>query len=229
MRKIPGPKSTIAAGLIVAFGCLISQSASAETGTTANNSFQLPGVTLPQGTDEVRAADGTSCRSAVGSAGAYLDVGVIGRPTSNMEDNSYYGHVVIPIGTGPKRLDCSRLYDLEVERLKLELELAKAGLGRSVDPEVDGTQTTALPEEPAAEANPTVVANIADAPKETAASDGSTDEIVVSATPLGKPSKKVKKAQAAAKPVKLVKTKTKVGNASWADEGWSDDGLKDGG
>jgi hypothetical protein len=68
-------------------------------------------------------------------------------PISNTDvaNNNYYGRVVVPLGRGPKRLDCVKLYELEVERLKLELELAKAGLGRSVDPEIDGTQTTALP------------------------------------------------------------------------------------
>ena len=40
--------------------------------------FNLPGVQLPQGADEVRAADGTTCRSAVSGNGAYLDLGVIG-------------------------------------------------------------------------------------------------------------------------------------------------------
>jgi hypothetical protein len=55
--------------------------------------FNLPGVTLPQGQDEVHAADGTTCRSAVSG------------------------------------VDCSRLYELEVERLQLELKLLKMGLG----------------------------------------------------------------------------------------------------
>jgi hypothetical protein len=146
MRKIPGSKGAIAAGLLVAFGCLISQTASADDTTSVNNGFALPGVSLLQGTDEVRAADGTSCRSAVGGSGAYLDMGVIGKPNTDVANNNYYGRVVVPLGRGPKRLDCVKLYELEIERLKLELELAKAGLGRSVDPEIDGTQTTALPE-----------------------------------------------------------------------------------
>ena len=34
-------------------------------------------VTLPQGQDEVRAADGTTCSSAISGSGAYLDIGVI--------------------------------------------------------------------------------------------------------------------------------------------------------
>ncbi|TPM26340.1 hypothetical protein [Mesorhizobium sp. B2-3-5] len=95
------------------------------------NGFNLPGVTLPQGQDEVHASDGTTCRSAVSGSGAYLDLGVI--RGNNQTDNGVatYGRVVIPIGRTPKRLDCSRLYELEVERLQMELKLLKMGLGAS--------------------------------------------------------------------------------------------------
>ncbi len=284
MRKIPGSKSAIAAGLLSAFGCLISQTASAEDASNVNNGFSLPGVSLSQGTDEVRAADGTSCRSAVGGAGAYLDMGVIGKPNTEVANNSYYGRVVVPLGRGPKRLDCVKLYELEVERLKLELELAKAGLGRAVDPEIDSTQTTALPEggepETADAITPEKKASkeeapqvVSDDPGEEAAQvenevapeepavveavevdvedDGT--EVVVSAAAWGKTSKvmqyvladeepvvtkavakknvkpKVIKAAAkgiAAKPEPRLKIK-KTGKAAWADEGWSDEGLRD--
>ena len=93
------------------------------------NGFNLPGVTLPQGQDEVHASDGTTCRSAVSGSGAYMDLGVI--RGNNQTDNGVatYGRVVIPIGRTPTRLDCSRLYELEVQRLQLELKLLKMGLG----------------------------------------------------------------------------------------------------
>lgn len=100
--------------------------------TQNQTGFTLPGVTLPQGQDEVRAADGTTCRSAVAGSGAYLDVGVIqgNGPTygRSISDLSTYGRIVIPIGRQPKRLDCARLYELEVERLQMELKLLKMGL-----------------------------------------------------------------------------------------------------
>ena len=94
--------------------------------------FNLPGVQLPQGADEVRAADGTTCRSAVSGNGAYLDVGVIGTPKSSGAGGSTasaYGRIVIPLSRSPKRLDCSQLYALEVERVKMELRLMQMGLG----------------------------------------------------------------------------------------------------
>ncbi len=97
--------------------------------------FNLPGVTLPQGQDEVHAADGTTCRSAVSGSGAYLDLGVIRGNNQSNNDVATYGRVVIPIGRTPKRLDCSRLYELEVQRLQMELKLLKMGVN------VDGSTT----------------------------------------------------------------------------------------
>lgn len=98
------------------------------------NGFNLPGVTLPQGQDEVHAADGTTCRSAVSGSGAYLDLGVIRGNSQTDNGVATYGRVVIPIGRTPKRLDCSRLYELEVERLQLELKLLKMGVGADGQP-----------------------------------------------------------------------------------------------
>lgn len=39
-----------------------------------------------------------------------------------------YARIVIPFGQQPRRLNCAQLYDLEIERLKREIELLKVGL-----------------------------------------------------------------------------------------------------
>nr|WP_078707905.1 hypothetical protein [Consotaella salsifontis] len=93
----------------------------------SQSGFNLPGVSLPQGQDEVHAADGTTCRSAVGGSGAYLDIGAINSGKSS-GDIATYGRIVIPIGRKSSRLNCDELYRLEVERLKMELELLKMGM-----------------------------------------------------------------------------------------------------
>lgn len=102
--------------------------------TTNNNlsGFSLPGVQLPQGSDEVRAADGTSCRSAVSGNGTYVDIGVMGNPDNSIGQSSasVYGRMVIPLNAPRKRVDCTQLYNLEIERLKVELQLLKMGIGR---------------------------------------------------------------------------------------------------
>lgn len=133
MRQIPG-----AAALLTALFALAEPAtAQAEDVYNLNQNqtgFTLPGVTLPQGQDEVRAADGTTCRSSVSGSGAYLDIGVIHGNSRAANDMATYGRVVIPIGRQPKRLDCARLYELEVERLKAELRLLKMGIGRETVP-----------------------------------------------------------------------------------------------
>ncbi len=134
--------------LVATFTALMAGSASAQSIVNQNISgFNLPGVQLPQGHDEVRAADGTTCRSAVSGSGAYLDVGVIGNPdSSTSNDFSHYGRVVIPLGKRAQRLDCTRLYDLEVQRLQMELRLMQMGLGRGVSAPV-GTAVTGQADE----------------------------------------------------------------------------------
>ncbi|WP_292075168.1 hypothetical protein [Mesorhizobium sp.] len=109
---------------------------------------------MPQGQDEVHASDGTTCRSAVSGSGAYLDLGVIRGNNSSNHTNSdiaTYGRVVIPIGRTPKRVDCSRLYELEVERLQMELKLLKMGLG--TDGQTTGSVAASPPQNAAPQAS----------------------------------------------------------------------------
>lgn len=124
---------------VVAF---TSVQASAQDTTIIQNTsgFTLPGVTLPQGHDEVRAADGTTCRSAVSGSGAYIDVGFIGNPQTDSSNSNFsaYGRMVIPLAKKAPRLDCSKLYNLEVARLEMELKLMQMGLTRGIAPVSEG-------------------------------------------------------------------------------------------
>ncbi len=132
MRKIHRRASLTLATVLAAMA-LSADFAAAQEINNSNLAFQLPGVSLPSGHDEVRAADGTSCRSAVGGSGAYLDVGVIGNPNNLSSSQSAYGRLVIPLAMPRKRLDCTELYQLEIARLRVELELMQMGVGRSVE------------------------------------------------------------------------------------------------
>ncbi|MFC3325456.1 hypothetical protein [Mesorhizobium cantuariense] len=130
MRKVLWAPQILTFALAAATACISPVLAEDVYNLNQNESgFNLPGVTLPQGQDEIRAADGTTCRSAVSGSGAYVDLGVIRGNSQSDNDVATYGRVVIPIGRTPKRVDCSRLYELEVERLQLELKLLKMGLG----------------------------------------------------------------------------------------------------
>ncbi len=141
MRTIPG--TTPALTLLLAFATLIvSASGAAAQGNLGGNNpnyfnnqsysygLQLPQVPQPNGQDEIRAADGTTCRSNAASNGAYLDMGGIGGQgiDGSFDSGTVYGRLIVPLGDIPKRLDCSALYGLEIQRLTHELELVRAGI-----------------------------------------------------------------------------------------------------
>ena len=176
---------------------------SAANAQTTNNTYQnisgfsLPGVTLPQGHDEVRAADGTTCRSAVAGNGAYIDAGVIGNPEQSSNNGSVaaYTRVVIPLGQKTGRIDCRRLYDLEVRRLEIELKLMELGLNRGIAPV---SETAERP---------------IDSSTTTATTSGSTD-----ADNNASPSGAVEVAQA--------DTSQSTGD-SWDDDGWGYEGINE--
>ena len=90
----------------------------------------LPAPVVPQGHDEVRAADGTTCRSAVAGNGPVVDFGGIGSQNRRRGamDGTVYGRVVVPLGKRSKRLDCTSLYQVELDRLRHELEVARSAL-----------------------------------------------------------------------------------------------------
>ncbi len=129
MRAIPGTAAVILLALSA------SPAVAGDLYALNQNSvgFSLPGVSLPQSQDEVRAADGTTCRSAVSGSGAYLDLGIVGGNGAAPGAVATYGRVVVPLGRKPPRLDCSRLYALEVERLQMEIKLLKMGTARGAE------------------------------------------------------------------------------------------------
>jgi hypothetical protein len=91
----------------------------------------------PGGEDAITTSEGVRCSQSINSSGGYLDFGVAGGDLSNYTSvtstpgsNSAIGYarIIVPLGVSPKRLDCSRLYDLEIERLKAEIAMLKVGL-----------------------------------------------------------------------------------------------------
>ena len=81
-------------------------------------------------------SEGVRCSQSINSSGGYLDFGVAGGDLSNYTTPGIetgqsaigYARIIVPLGPSPKRLDCARLYDLEIERLKAEIEMLKVGL-----------------------------------------------------------------------------------------------------
>ncbi|HHY51459.1 MAG TPA: hypothetical protein GYA10_17130 [Alphaproteobacteria bacterium] len=76
------------------------------------------------------------CSQSINSNGGYLDLGVAGGNFGNYYGSHGapeqaaigYARVIIPLGQSPQRLNCNALYELEIERLKAEIEMLRFGL-----------------------------------------------------------------------------------------------------
>ncbi len=93
----------------------------------------------PGGEDSITTSEGVRCSQSINSNGGYLDMGVAGGDLNTTyytgsstvtpgQSAIGYARVIIPLGQTPARLDCSQLYNLEIQRLKAEIELLKVGL-----------------------------------------------------------------------------------------------------
>lgn len=130
MRKVHCTQAVIGMALCVAFPADEARAGEQAYAVRQSHSgFTLPGVATPNGYDEIRAADGTTCHSSMSSGGSYFDTGVISDSLTAADKSlSAYGRLVIPLGERPKRLNCDRLYQLELRRLQLEVKLLEQGL-----------------------------------------------------------------------------------------------------
>lgn len=97
----------------------------------------------PQGSggeDSIETAEGSRCRQSINSSGPYADFGVAGRastplpqapagtafyayPQDRDSQGLIYARLTVPLGKRPARIDCTRLYELEIARLKQQVEL----------------------------------------------------------------------------------------------------------
>ena len=112
----------------------------AGTAASAQSGVYLPPPPQgPGGEDTIETQSGTRCRQSINGNEGYLDVGVTGTTASGVPNNSNlvvsiderdrhalgYARITVPLGRKPKRLDCSRIYELEIQRLRDELALLK--------------------------------------------------------------------------------------------------------
>lgn len=133
MASVSGPRACVVR-FSLAFAAFTLASSSA---LAADGLLLPPPPTGPGGEDSITTSEGVRCEQSINSAGGYLDVGVAGgdlttysSPSATPDQNSAIGYarIIIPLGTPPKRLDCSALYQLEIERLKSEIAALKVGL-----------------------------------------------------------------------------------------------------
>jgi hypothetical protein len=119
----------------IIFFMMVTSAAYAES---AALNLSLPGSGSNYQSDKFRAGD-LDCSNAIGSA-TNLEFGVTGiiNPSSNlMEDEPNVGvfaRITIPLGKKPKsRIDCNKLYELELEMKRLEVQKLKKELQQLQD------------------------------------------------------------------------------------------------
>ena len=106
------------------------------TATAQSSSLNLAIPTMPQNyqSDKFRAGD-LDCSNAIGSA-TNMEVGVTGIlekgdafNNNSAGDVGVYARIVIPLGKRVKsRVDCNRLYELELKKKQLEVMKLEAEL-----------------------------------------------------------------------------------------------------
>ncbi|MFS0737101.1 hypothetical protein ABC347_08625 [Sphingomonas sp. 1P06PA] len=126
--------------------CLLAASLSLAHGAAlaGTSGLYLPAPpTGPGGEDSIETSSGTRCRQSINSNGSYLDVGVTGSAGTPVDrtlgglgffgndtrdqEATAYARVTIPLGAKPKRIDCSHIYELELTKLRREVELLRLG------------------------------------------------------------------------------------------------------
>jgi hypothetical protein len=109
----------------------------AASATLAADGILLPSPPVgPGGEDAITTSEGVRCSQSINSSGGYLDFGVAGGDLSSYSTPGSpgaqsaigYARIIVPLGNAPERLDCKELYDLEIARLKAEIEMLKVGL-----------------------------------------------------------------------------------------------------
>ena len=106
-----------------------------------NGLYLPPAPTGSGGEDSIETSSGTRCRQSINSNGAYVDMGVTGTTSgpdradrsilysdNRANEATAYARVTIPIGPKPRRIECSQVFDLEIAKLKREIELLKLGV-----------------------------------------------------------------------------------------------------
>lgn len=95
-----------------------------------------PAPNGPGGEDSITTSQGVKCAQSINSNSGYVDLGVtgggaltiFGGGVATTPTTLAYARVVLPFGEQPKRLNCNHLYELEIERLKREIDLLTIGL-----------------------------------------------------------------------------------------------------
>lgn len=100
-------------------------------------SFSLPSASISSGTDKIRAGD-LDCSNSIGGSTNFelgmtglisnVTMPIIGKEDPNnpqTKDIGLYARIIIPLDGPSERINCNTLYQLELQRRRLEVERLK--------------------------------------------------------------------------------------------------------
>jgi len=104
---------------------------------SSSMSFSIPSISTVSGNDSIRAGD-LDCKNAIGGS-TNFEIGMtgvinnaimplIGKKDPNnpqLKDIGVYARLIIPLDAPKERINCNTLYQLELQRRRLEIERLK--------------------------------------------------------------------------------------------------------
>ena len=103
---------------------------------SSSMSFSIPSISSVSGSDSIRAGD-LDCKNAIGGS-TNFEIGmtgvinnavvpIIGKEGDNPQtkDIGLYARLIIPLDAPNERINCNTLYQLELQRRRLEVERLK--------------------------------------------------------------------------------------------------------
>ena len=103
---------------------------------SSSMSFSIPNISSVSGSDSIRAGD-LDCKNAIGGS-TNFEIGmtgvinnavvpIIGKEGDNPQtkDIGLYARLIIPLDAPNERINCNTLYQLELQRRRLEVERLK--------------------------------------------------------------------------------------------------------
>jgi hypothetical protein len=104
---------------------------------SSSMSFSIPSISSVSGNDSIRAGD-LDCKNAIGGS-TNFEIGmtgvinnavmpIIGKQDPNnpqLKDIGLYARLIIPLDAPKERINCNTLYQLELQRRRLEVERLK--------------------------------------------------------------------------------------------------------
>lgn len=139
------------------FILLMMMSASA-WGQSSSLNLSLPSSPGSYASDRIRTSDNVECSMAIGGS-TNVEFGVVGvinqngpfynnqglypegyNPNDVVKDVGVYAKITIPLNAPKQRLDCNKLYQLELERTRMEIQRLKQEVANLRELKFEGDQ-----------------------------------------------------------------------------------------